>query len=254
MAIIALKAWYLREYEPIRELEKRPQDLRLSKSSLLKSALRADFLDDSAIVKESEWFQRYLEGEKVEFYIEGSGGYTIANVDLISHELYFVKKDVLTHLDPSIFFCSQTEYEESSLMLRDELMAALTTLNQRSRLPLKLEESHRPGDTPLRVSSTLLRKLRRSLIFVADGTTILSLGSHPPQLFPSSKVCVELGYALHCKRSEQLLVAQMERKEVPGQFPFDLTLEQKLVFETQADLHKLLLPALENKLKQFNLV
>ena len=132
--------------------------------------------------------------------------------------------------------------------------AALTTLNQRSRLPLKLEESHRPGDTPLRVSSTLLRKLRRSLIFVADGTTILSLGSHPPQLFPSSKVCVELGYALHCKRSEQLLVAQMERKEVPGQFPFDLTLEQKLVFETQADLHKLLLPALENKLKQFNLV
>ncbi|MEO1148538.1 MAG: hypothetical protein AAFY26_23450, partial [Cyanobacteria bacterium J06638_22] len=73
MAIIALKAWYLEEYEPIRELEKRPHDLRLSKNSLLKSALRADFLDDSDEVKESDWFQRYLDGETVEFYIEGSG-------------------------------------------------------------------------------------------------------------------------------------------------------------------------------------
>lgn len=43
MAIIALKAWYLQEYEPIKEL-KRPHDLRLSKNSLLKSGLRADFL------------------------------------------------------------------------------------------------------------------------------------------------------------------------------------------------------------------
>jgi len=254
MAIIALKAWYLREYEPIRELEKRPQDLRLSKSSLLKSALRADFLDDSAIVKESEWFQRYLEGDVVEFYIEGSGGYTIANVDLISHELYFVKREVLTHLDPTVFFCYQTEYEDSSLMLREELMAALTIINQRSRIPLKLEESHRSGDTPLRLSSTVLRKLRRSLLFVADGTSILSLDTHPPQLFPSPKVCVELGYALHCKRSEQLLVVQRERQEVPGQFPFDLTLDQKLVFQTQTELSKLLLPALESKVKQFNLL
>jgi hypothetical protein len=54
MAIIALKAWYLQDYEPIRELEKRPHDLRLSKNSLLKSGLRADFLDDSQDVKQSD--------------------------------------------------------------------------------------------------------------------------------------------------------------------------------------------------------
>ena len=50
MAIIAVKAWYLEAYEPIRELEKRPHDLRLSKSSLLKSGFRADFLDESSEV------------------------------------------------------------------------------------------------------------------------------------------------------------------------------------------------------------
>ena len=80
------------------------------------------------------------------------------------------------------------------------------------------------------------------------------MGTHPVQLFPSPKVCVELGYALQCKRSEQLLVIQMERKDVPGQFPFDLTLEQKLVFQSQKELQKLLLPTLENKVKQFNLL
>ena len=95
MAIIALKAWYLQQYEPIKELEKRPHDLRLSKNSLLKSGLRADFLDDSQDVKNSEWFGRYLEGEIVEFYIEGSGGYAISNIDLISHEIYFTKIEVM---------------------------------------------------------------------------------------------------------------------------------------------------------------
>lgn len=125
MAIIALKAWYLQEYEPIRELEKRPHDLRLSKNSLLKSALRADFLDDSEEVKKSIWFQRYLEGEAVEFYIEGSGGYAISNIDLISHEIYFTKQEIMAHLEPTIFLCYQTEFSESSDLLREELQVIL---------------------------------------------------------------------------------------------------------------------------------
>ena len=60
MAIIALKAWYLSNYEPIRELEGRSHDLRLATNSLLKSALRADFLEDIEDVKQAAWFQRYL--------------------------------------------------------------------------------------------------------------------------------------------------------------------------------------------------
>ncbi|RMG06193.1 MAG: hypothetical protein D6728_19175, partial [Cyanobacteria bacterium J055] len=62
MSIISLKAWYLQQYEPLSELEKRPYDLRLSKNSLLKSGLRADFLEESDHVKDSEWFRRYLDG------------------------------------------------------------------------------------------------------------------------------------------------------------------------------------------------
>ena len=85
MSIIALRAWYIRDYEPITELEKRPPDIRLSKKSLLKSGLRADFLEDADQVRTATWFKQYLEGDSIEFYIEGSGGYSVANVDLISH-------------------------------------------------------------------------------------------------------------------------------------------------------------------------
>ncbi|HEY9660644.1 MAG TPA: hypothetical protein V6C65_19485 [Allocoleopsis sp.] len=253
MAIIAVKAWYLEKYEPIRELEKRPHDLRLNKNSLLKSALRADFLEDSEDVKKSAWFQRYLEGDSVEFYIEGSGSYTIANIDLTSHEIYFTKQDVLANLDPTIFLCYQTDYTQSSDLLREILTEFLEKFNQRSRLPITLEESHRLTEGPIRLHSTLMRKLRRSLLFIADGTPILEIDGSPPQLIPSPKVCLEVGYALQCKRTEQILLTQMERSDLSGQFPFDLPSNNRLTFRTKPDLKKTLPPVLEARLKWFNL-
>lgn len=254
MAIIALKAWYLQEYEPIKELEKRPHDLRLSKNSLLKSALRADFLDDSQEVKQSAWFQHYLEGDRVEFYIEGSGTYAIANIDLSSHEIYFTKQDVLAGLEPTIFLCYQQEFPESSELLREELQNILETLNRKSRIPLSLKESHRLSEGPVRLNSSLMRSIRQSLLFVADGTSITQMATmDPPQLIPSPKVCVEVGYALQSKRSEQILLAQMERSEMPGHFPFDLPSQNRLVFRDKAQLHKLLPKAIEQQLQRFNL-
>jgi len=250
MAIIALKAWYLREYEPIQALEQRPHDLRLSKNSLLKSGLRADFLDDSQDVRQSEWFRRYLEGETIEFYVEGSGGYAISNIDLISHEIYFTKQEVMAHLEPYVFFCYQTEFLESSDLLRESLQKALDKLNSRSRLPLTLEESHRLTEGPIRRNSTLMRKIRQSLLFVADGTAVVALRD---TLSPSPHVCVEVGYALHCKHTEQILLAQMERSDLPGQYPFDLPSDQRLVFRSRSDLQRTLVQRLEEQLQRFNL-
>jgi hypothetical protein len=254
MAIIALKAWYLQEYEPIKQLEKRPHDLRLSKNSLLKSGLRADFLEDSEEVKRSLWFQRYLEGEAVEFYIEGSGGYAIANIDLISHEIYFSKQDVMANLEPTIFLCYQGEYPQSSDLLRDELQSLIEKLNQRSRLPLSLKESHRLTDGPVRLNSSLLRTIRQSLLFIADTTAISHIDGTPTQIIPSPKVCVEVGYALQCKRAEQILLTQMERTDIPGHFPFDLPSQNRLVFKDKTQLHKTLPALVQTQLQRFNLV
>ena len=254
MAIIALKAWYLQQYEPIKELEKRPHDLRLSKNSLLKSGMRADFLDDSQDVKNSEWFGRYLEGETIEFYIEGSGGYAISNIDLISHEIYFTKQEVMGQLDPIVFLSYQREYNASSEALRNALSSTLETLNQRSRLPLTLEESRRPAGQPMRLNSTQMRKIRKSLLFIADGTPVARIeGENNPLLIPSPNVCVEIGYALTAKRTEQILLAKMERADLPGQFPFDLPNYQQLLFQKPDELNRTLLSVMETLLQRFNL-
>ncbi|MGF1523985.1 MAG: hypothetical protein ACFBSF_16835 [Leptolyngbyaceae cyanobacterium] len=254
MAIIALKAWYLEQYEPARELEKRAQDLRLSRNSLLKSGLRADFLDDSEEVRESAWFQRYLTGEAVEFYIEGSGTYAISNIDLLSHEIYFSKQDSIVQLEPFIFFSYQTAYPDSSDLLREGLQKLLDKVNKRSRLPLGLEESNRSGEGALRRNSPLMRKLRQSLIFVADGTSVVEVDGNPPSLLASPSVCVELGYALQCKRPEQVILARQDREDLSGHFPFEVPSEQQLVFHNSTDLSTQLKNLVEAQLKRYGLV
>ncbi|MDB9526642.1 hypothetical protein PN498_11625 [Oscillatoria sp. CS-180] len=254
MAIIALKAWYLEQYEPARELEKRPQDLRLSRNSLLKAGMRADFLDDSEDVKQSTWFQRYLSGEAVEFYIEGSGTYTISNIDLLSHEMYFAKQESLVQLEPFIFFCYQTDYDESSALIREGLESLLGKVNRKSRLSLSLEESNRGGEGALRRNSPLMRKLRKSLLFIADGTSVAQSPGKSPQLLPSANVCVELGYALQCKRPEQIILARQERDDLPGHFPFEIPSEQQIIFHNSSDLSSQLKTKIEGELKRYSLL
>lgn len=253
MAIIALKAWYLDKYEPLQELQKRNHDLRLSKNSLLKSALRADFLEDSEEIKKSGWFQRYLDGEVVEFYIEGSGGYTIANIDISSHEIYFIKQTTIAQMEPTIFLCHQNEYADSSQILRESLNKVLENLNKRSRFPINLAESPRPGNSPVRLSSTATRKIRKCLLFIADGTPVAQIEGKTAQIILSPSVCVEIGYAITSKRSEQILIAQMSRPELSGIYPFELPSYQSLAFNDSAELDKALPQVIETQLQRFNL-
>ncbi|MEB3215110.1 MAG: hypothetical protein VKN72_02475 [Nostocales cyanobacterium 94392] len=255
MSIIALRAWYIEKYEPIPEFEKRQPDIRISKKSLLKSALRADFLEDSDEVKNSTWFRRYLEGDEIEFYIEGSGGYCVANIDLISHEIYFTKQALLAQLEPTIFLSYQDEYPEASDALRDGLLDSLDKLNLRSRLPLKLIESIRPKDAPMRLGSSMMRKIRRSLLFIADATPITSVdnGKEKPLLLPSANTCIEIGYAIQSKRSEQILLAQMQCEDKNGQFPFDLSTTQIMQFKDSKELNKILPQTIQTVLARFRL-
>ncbi len=255
MAIIPLKAWYLGQYEPLREVIKRSPDLRLNRNSLLKSALRADFLDDKEVIQQSEWFQKYLEGEAVEFYIEGSGGYTIANLDLVSQEMYLSKQDIAATLEPIIFFSGQREYADSSNIIQTVLEETIKHYNQRSRYPLTLEVASRPQDTPLRLSDSQLRKLRKSLLVVVDGTPITYIKQEETsRLIPSPYICTELGYALQSKRGGQILLLHQQRMDVSGQWPFDLQSHQQLEFKTREDLSQTLPQVMEALLQRFKLV
>jgi hypothetical protein len=100
----------------------------------------------------------------------------------------------------------------------------------------------------------MLRQIRKSLLFVADGTPVASIGERDyVRLIPSPKTCVEMGYALQSKRSEQILLVQMERPDLSGNFPFDLPSHQQLCFKTAGELEKTLPPVVESLLQRFNL-
>lgn len=249
MAIIALKAWYLPYYEPIQDAIARSPDLRLSRNSLLKSGLRADFLDDRAAVEQSPWFQRYLDGEIVEFYLEGSGTYAIANIDLISQELYFTKQESTATLDPVLFLSRQTVIAETDNLIQEILNDAIANFNPRSRLPLRLEVAQRPSDTPLRLSPAQLRQIRKSLLYIADITPITQIEN---SLLPSPQVCVELGFALQNKRTAQILLLHQNRAQ--GQMPFDLSNTQQLGFSQASELQNTLPDLLETLLSRYKLL
>ncbi|URR35848.1 hypothetical protein NBE99_01580 [Thermosynechococcus sp. HN-54] len=240
MAIIALRAWYLPQYEPLEHIEQRPHDLRLNKSSLLKTALRADFLDDLETVQRSEWFQRYRLGETVEFYIEGSGSYTIANIDVLSHEIYFIKSDRLSYLEPTLFF-SGADSPSS-----DEIRTALKDFinHTPSRLALELVESPRSASAPLRLESPFITQLRRSLLFIADGSGNEHL---------SPMVALELGYALASKRRNQILIIQQEHPDQRAPLPIEIPSRQRLIYSHSQELSKKLTPLLQTLLEPFEL-
>lgn len=251
MAIIALKAWYLEQYEPIREVIKRPYDLRLSRNSLLKSGLRADFLEDSLEVQGSKWFGRYLEGETVEFYIEGSGGYGISNIDLISHEIYFTKREITAWLEPIIFLSGQVQYPQSTESIEQVITATLEKFNQQSRLPLTLSFLPRTEDSPLRLSDSQFRQIKKSLLFIADITPIGQMGE---QLLLSPTVCVELGYAIQTKQTGQILLLAEQRPQWSGKMPFDLPQHQQLSFSSASELQEVFPTMLAALLQRFNLI
>lgn len=256
MAIIALKAWYLKQYEPIREIIKKPCDLRLSRNSLLKSGLRVDFLDDRSLIQASDWFGLYLEGQTVEFYIEGSGGYIIANIDLVSQEIYFTKRDTFALLEPLIYFSPQDKYPAATEAAIATLSELIEQLNERSRIPLSLEITPRPQESPLRLSDAQLRKIRKSFLFVADVTPIASIGDQnqdKTKLLIDPNVCVEIGYAINSKDNGQLLLLNMKRPDLKGELPFDVAQYKQLSFANPKELHQTLPKLIKVLLQKFNL-
>lgn len=245
MAIIALRAWYIKQYEPLKQILEKPSDLRLSRNSLLKTGMRADFLDERVEVETTEWFTSHLEGAAVEFYIEGSGYYIISNIDLVSQEIYFTKQQSLSGLEPIIYF-SLNEYRDGII---DTLSDTVADLSSRSRIPLELEISPRPQDSPLRISKSQFKKIRKSLLYLADSTPIATIEG---ELLLNSNVCIEIGYALESKDSGQILLLRAEN-DLTGTLPFDVSGYKELIFSSDRDLQTNLPQLMETLLQRFAL-
>jgi predicted Zn-ribbon and HTH transcriptional regulator len=254
VAIIALKAWYLEQYEPIKKVIQKPCNLRLSRNSLLKTGLRADFLDDRFEVESSDWFELYLEGRTVEFYIQGSGNYLVANIDLVSQEIYFTKCHSISGLEPIIYYSPQSHYQAANEAITDALNNIIAQIAERSRIPLSLEVTPRSSESPLRLSNSQFRKINKSLLLIADVTPIsTSLSEKQSSLLVDPTVCVELGYGIQNKDNGQILLINMERPELEGTPPFDMANYKQLSFTDAKQLAKSLPKLIDTLLQRYSL-
>ena len=254
VAIIALKAWYLKQYEPIKKVIQKPSTLRLSRNSLLKTGLRADFLDDRLEVEGSDWFQLYLEGRTVEFYIQGSGSYTVSNIDLVSQEIYFTKCISTSGLEPIIYYSPQTHYEDANAAITNVLNKIIDDIAGRSRIPLSLEVTPRSSESPLRISNSQFQKINKSLLFLADVTPVTSIpGEKQPNLLMDSNVCIELGYGIQNKDNGQILLINKSRSDLKGKAPFDMVGYKQLSFADADELAKSLPKLIDTLLQRYSL-
>jgi hypothetical protein len=254
VAIIALKAWYLEQYEPIRQVIQQPCNLRLSRNSLLKTGLRADFLDDRHEVESSEWFQLYLGGKTIEFYIQGSGTYIVSNLDLVSQEIYFSKYTSISGLEPIIYYSPQSYCSSANEAITSALNDIIDDLATRSRIPLSLEITPCSPGSPLRLSNSQFSKISKSLLLIADVTPIDSIdGQEQPELVVDSQVCVELGYGIQSKDHGQILLLSMERSDLQGLPPFDMAGYKQLSFNDSKQLKKSLPKLIETLLQRYTL-
>lgn len=254
MAIIALKAWYLKQYEPIKQVIQQPCNLRLSRNSLLKTGLRADFLDDRHEVESSEWFQLYLAGKTIEFYIQGSGTYIVSNIDLVSQEIYFTKYTSISGLEPIIYYSPQNYYQPANQAITSVLNDIVADLTARSRIPLSLEVTPRASDSPIRLSNSQFSRISKSLLLIADVTPIDSItGVEQPRLTVDSSVCVELGYGIQSKDHGQILLLGMERPNLEGIMPFDMANYKQLSFANGKQLAKSLPKLIKTSLQRYSL-
>lgn len=254
MAIIALKAWYLEQYEPIKKVIQKPCTLRLSRNSLLKTGLRVDFLDDRLDVEGSDWFQLHLEGKVVEFYIQGSGTYIVSNIDLVSQEIYFTKCNSTSGLEPIIYYSPQSHYQPANEAIALALENTINSLATRSRIPLSMEVTPQTSGSPLRLSNSQFRKISKSLLLIADVTPISSIaGEKQSNLLIDPNVCIELGYGIQNKDNGQILLLSMERPDLKGEIPFDMPGYKQLSFKNSVQLAKSLPKLIDTMLQRYSL-
>ncbi len=252
--MLIVKAWHLDRPLLPEDVERLPPTLRLSKKSLLKAAFRGFFVDDGETVHQSEWFHTFLAGEKVEFYLEGSGTYELANMDLVSREVYLVRSETPPASPPLIFFSYQTEYAEASNQIGQVLEQTVAEIAATYRLgqAVRIQRPQRLPDGTVRLDTDVRRLIRQSLLVIADTTLITSVQGKG---YPSPNVCLEVGYALVSKKPYQIKLVEWSAPPVQAAiFPFSISDELHLMPKNAADLAQRLRAELTDVFKRFRLI
>ena len=127
-----------------------------------------------------------------------------------------------------VFYSWQNDTDKvfNKHFIRDALKIALKRMKKDEGLypaPRLDQDTKNVTGTP-EIASTIFNKIRTCSVFVADVTfsgTVMDSEKQPKQT-PNANVLLELGYALHCPGSEQIVCVMNKHFGDPKQLPFDL--------------------------------
>jgi hypothetical protein len=240
MQLTRVKCWFVGDgiYD-IAQVTAQSPTLDLLKKSILKSGYRAYCLTDRFTIEQSAWYRLHLISDTTIFYIEGSGLYKLANVDLVENEFYFEKSNLPAGYQPWIFYSWQSDHNPSRGHIRAGIDQAITTLNGRSpKSPLLAVESTRPEDGAGNIVDSIKLNIDRSLMAVFDITNVckVSATDQGSKSYPNANVVFELGYALSRKRADQVLMVKKVRAGDLGNdaTPFDFAQNRRIDYDRPA--------------------
>jgi hypothetical protein len=244
MQLIRVKCWHVGDaiYD-IAQVKAQPQTLDLVKKSILKSGYRAYCLTDRVEIESSTWYQLHLISDTVIFYIEGSGLYKLANIDLVENEFYFEKSSLPAGYQPWIFYSWQSDYNPSRSHIRDGIDLAVDTLNSRNpKSPLTIVESTRQEDGAENIVESIKKNIDRSLMTIFDVTNVSRVDAEDltAKCYPNANVVFELGYALSRKRADQVLMIKKRRAADLGNddTPFDFSQNRRIEYDQPSVLRQ----------------
>jgi hypothetical protein len=237
--------------------------LQLLKKSILKNGYRAFYTDERKLIANSDWYKDFLMGEKVFFYIDGSGMYRLVNIDLSENELYFEKDNLPAGYKPWIFYSWQSDHNSSRSHIKDALVEIIKHINdtRNPKLILELVEATRPEDGVKDIPSAIKEKIDKCLFSFFDITNVSTVNRSSEQKkqstksYPNANVVFELSYALHRKRIDQIVFVKKKRNDFDEDLvPFDFEHYKRLDYDKPAILKEELKTIIINAFERFNFI
>ncbi len=224
--------------------------LLLIKKSILKLGYRAFAVNDREAVEKQVWYPKFLLGDEVRFYIDGSGVYRLVNCDLTESELYFERLNLPIGHKPWVFYSWQSDFNSSRSAIKEALTEAIEHINDTlsPRQKLELVESTRPDDGAKNIVDAIKANLDKCMFAVFDITNVAPVklpdaapdapAQADPKTYPNPNVVFELSYSLVQKHSSQILLLKKGRKDAfkEDRVPFDFEHNRRIDYEKPAKL------------------
>ena len=211
--MIRIKVFYLNTPAENSDDLQTKESFLIQKKSLLKGGFRGFLLDEPTEYSTSAWLKKYEAKEIVEFYIEGSGVYKLANIDLVEGELYFEKSETPVYSKKCIFL---------DIPFVDNFTNGIKkTLQNKFSNRIKIEtiDGLTKGKGAIKLDDEIFKAIRYSLLFIAD---ITPLSTENNKWLANSNVMAELGYALAVKDKNNIIITYNRDNKNNKKLPFDI--------------------------------